>query len=113
MVKIDSVKFGEIDIDGKTYYSDVAVWWDGRVELISKEHRFNMDRLALLTKKGPEIIVVGTGMQGIVRVLPEVIQTCEDGKIRLYSDPTEKAIDVFNGLFLQGKKVAGLFHITC
>lgn len=112
MVKIDSMKFGEITIDGKVYYSDVAIWWDGKVAMASKSHEFDIQRVSSLIGKKPEIIVVGTGMQGAVRILPEATQFCEDEKLKIYSDPTPKAIDVFNGLVLQGKKVAGFFHVT-
>jgi len=113
MVSIDSVKFGEIAIDGKDYYSDVAVWWDGKIKLVAKSHHFGMNQLEMLAKKGLEVIVVGTGMQGVVKVLPEVRQVCSDDNIKLYVDPTKKAVDMFNGLMLQGKKVAGFFHVTC
>ena len=115
VVRIDEVKFGEIKVDGKTYYSDMIVWWDGKVDFVTKRHRIGMNELAKLLKgKGkPEVIVIGTGQQGIVGVEPEVGQACSDKKIKLYSDPTPKAVDFFNGLILQGKKVAGYFHITC
>jgi hypothetical protein len=112
MVKIDSAKFGEISIDGKVYYSDVAVWWNGKVALASKSHEFDILRLQELAGKKPDIIVVGTGMQGMLKVLPEVKQVCDDDNLTIYYDPTPKAIDMFNGLILQGKKVAGFFHLT-
>ncbi|RLI96877.1 MAG: hypothetical protein DRO99_03800 [Candidatus Aenigmatarchaeota archaeon] len=112
MVNIDSVSFGEINIDGKTYYSDMIVWWDGKVEFISKNHIFGMDQFAKLMQKEPKIIVIGTGEQGSVKILPEVEQVCSDKGIKLYSDPTQKAADFFNGLVMQGKKVAGYFHVT-
>ena len=112
MVRIDAVKFGEITIDGKTYYNDVAVWWDGRVAMAAKSHEFDIMRLENLARDRPEVIVVGTGLQGMLKVMPEVKQVCADEKLRLYSDPTEKAVDFFNGLVLQGKKVAGFFHVT-
>lgn len=112
MVKIDAVKFGEISVDGKVYYSDIAVWWDGRVALASKSHEFDILRLQELAQGEPDIIVVGTGMQGMLKVLPEVKQACADDNIKVYADPTPKAMDVYNGLILQGRKVAGFFHVT-
>ena len=112
MVKIDEVKFGEITIDGKVYYSDMAVWWDGKPAMAAKSHEFDLLRVETLIKKKPEVIVVGTGLQGLMKVLPEAIQFCEDEGLKLYWDPTPKAVDFFNGLILQGKKVAGFFHVT-
>ena len=57
MVRIDWVKFGEITIDGKTYYSDMAVWWDGKKSMAAKSHEFDIMRLENLAAKKPEIIV--------------------------------------------------------
>jgi hypothetical protein len=112
MVKIDGLKFGEITIDGKTFYSDMAVWWEGKPAMAAKSHEFDIVRFETLTRKGPEIIVVGTGMRGALKILPEVRQLCKDANIRLYTDPTPKAVDMFNGLIAQGKKAAGFFHVT-
>jgi len=113
MVKIDELKFGEIMIDGKTYYSDMIIWWDGQVAFAVKSHVFGMNGLAKILKKKPEVIVIGTGQQGVAKILPEVRQACEQKGIKLYTDPTPKAVDFFNGLIAQGKKAAGFFHVTC
>lgn len=112
MVKIDSFKFGEMDIEGKTYYSDVMMFWDGKVQFLPKFKIFGMNLLAKLMKRNPMIIVIGTGEKGTVKIAPEVRQACEDQKIKLYTDPTGKAVDFFNGLVLQGKKVAAAFNVT-
>jgi hypothetical protein len=113
MVKIDFTKFGEISIDGKIYYSDMLVCWDGTVEFRAKKHIFDMDDFAALLKRKPDIIVIGTGQTGVVKVSDEVVQIAEDKKIKLYVDPSPKAVDVFNGLVAQGKKAIALIHTTC
>ena len=113
MVKIDAVKFGEIRVDGRDYYSDIVLWWDGKVELVTKQHVIGINRMALLLDRKPEAVVIGTGMQGVVKLAPEARQVCEDRKVRLYTDPTEKAVEFFNGLMAQGRKAVGYFHVTC
>ena len=112
-ISIESVSFGEIKVNGKTYYSDMIIWWDGKVEFTVKSHVLGMKELAAILEKEPEIIVVGTGDQDMVKILPEFRQTCEEKGIKLYLDPTQKAADIFNGLIAQGKKAAGIFHVTC
>ncbi len=115
MTKIDDFKFGEMTIDGKTYYSDVMVWWDGKVELVEKpeRHELGINELAMLMQGGPDIIVIGRGGESIIKILPEFRQACRDKKIKLYSDPTPKAVEFFNGLCAQDKHVAAFFHMTC
>jgi hypothetical protein len=113
MVEINSVKFGEIRVSGKDYYSDVFVFWDGKVELKAKSHIICMDDMDFITKKKPDALVIGTGMQGVVKILPEVKEVLENRKIKLFMDETPNAIDIFNGLKSRGKKVVGIFHVTC
>lgn len=113
MVKIDFTKFGEISINGKIYYSDMLVCWDGRIEFRAKKHVFDMDDFVALLKMKPDIIVIGTGQTGVVKISDEVVQVAEDKKIKLYVDPSPKAVDMFNGLIAQGKKAVALIHTTC
>ena len=112
MALIDSVKFGEIRIDGKDYYSDVLVWWDGKVELVVKTHQFGMSELINLLKKEPEVIVLGTGMEGCVEVLEEVQMEAEDRKLMLFVENTAKALEIFNAFVNEGKKAAAFMHVT-
>jgi len=112
MVQIESVKFGEIRIDGKDYYSDVVVWWDGKIELIPKAHQFGMNELLNLLKKKPEMLVVGTGIEGCVEILEEVTQEMENRELMLFVENSRNALEIFNGLVSEGKKVVAFIHVT-
>jgi len=112
MVKIDKVIFGEIAIGGKTYYSDVSIDANGRVELLAKTHVVDMNVVAPLLKGRLDCLVVGTGMEGSVGVAPEVEEILENKGIKLFSDNTQDAVDIFNGMVADRKKVAGIFHVT-
>jgi len=115
MVRIESYSFGEICINGETYYSDVMVWCDGSVELVAKKHEVSMQDAMKMVEGRPEVdvIVIGAGEQGMCKVSPEVREACAEKEIRIYVDPTPKAVDMFNGLAAQGRNVAGYFHLTC
>ena len=104
MVEINSVKFGEITIDDKTYYSDVIVWWDGRVEYRIKKHIFDLDELLKLMKKKPNAIVIGAGISGGLRITEEVAEMAEIEKFKFHVGSSSNAMDLFNGLVLQKKK---------
>ena len=76
---IDSYRFGQIVIDGKKYTSDVIIfpdsikdnWWKKR------GHELCLEDIAEVMAKNPEVLVVGTGASGLMRVLPEVRQVVE------------------------------------
>ncbi len=113
MARIDSVKWGEITIDGKAYYSDMYVYWDGRAEMRRKSHLFDIDEFAGLLQKDPEIIVIGIGHKGIVKVPEEVLQLAEDRNLELFMEKTPQAAEVFNAFAGEGKRVIAVLHTTC
>ena len=113
MVRIDSTSFGEVVIGGKTYYSDMYVWWDGKLDYRDKEHVFDMNEFWKLMPRKPEAIVIGTGQNGVVRVLPEVMIMADERKVQIFRDTSPKAIQIFNGLVAEGKKAVAVLHVTC
>lgn len=113
MVKIDSMKFGEIRVDGKTYYSDLTIWWDGHVEMRDKSHTFGADEFLGIASKKPEVIVVGTGTDGVLRIEEEVGQLASRKGIKIYDEISPKAVDLFNAFLAEGKRVVGVIHATC
>ncbi len=113
MVNIDGVKFGELEIDGKIYYSDMIVWWDGKIEFRKKSHIFGMPEFKKVFKRKPNAIVIGTGLAGIVKVSNDVKKIIKNKKIKLFVDVSSNAVDIFNGLVKTGKKAVAIIHTTC
>jgi len=113
MVRITKVKFGEITIDKKVYYSDMTVWWDGKVEYREKSHEFGMDEFLRLLEREPEIIIIGTGIEGIVKVPEEVDQEAENKGVEIFKDTSPKAAEMFNGFIADSKRAVVVLHSTC
>ena len=114
MNTIDSYNFGEIVIDGKRYSSDVVIFPD-RVQdewHRKKSHELTVDDIAGITTGNPEILLVGTGASGLMKVLPEVQPELESRGIKLIVEPTAEACDIYNQLARLQPIVAAL-HITC
>ena len=112
--EINSMKFGEIRINGKIYYSDMAVWWDGRLDFITKRHILGSGHITKLLKRKPEAIVIGTGHKvGSVVVTVEARKKAKDNKVKLFIDESPDAIAIFNGLIADGKRAVALIHVTC
>lgn len=114
MNTIDSYHFGEIVINGKSYSSDVVIfpdrvkdnWWR------KTGHELCLKDIDEVITESPEVLVVGTGASGLMKVLPEVEQVAQAREIKLIVEPTDKACNTYNQLS-HSQKVVAAFHITC
>ena len=113
MSLINSVRFGEIKIKGKTYYSDVVVDWEGNIELRKKSHVFDINEFTRLLERKPELIVIGTGFSECVKIPEEVIEISKEKGVKLFPEQTEKAMDVFNAFVSEKRKAIAVIHTTC
>lgn len=110
---IDSYSFGRIVIDGKTYTSDVIIypdkiddnWWRESGHLVQRED------LGDVLKYKPEVLIIGTGAHGLMKVTDDTGQLVKSKGIRLITKETEEACKTYNKL-KEKKKVAAL-HLTC
>jgi hypothetical protein len=111
---IDSYDFGEVVIDGKRYTSDVIISPDGiKAQWFRREgHQLCIDDLGDVLGKRPDIIVVGTGNPGLMRVLPETEKLIESGGIKLIVQPTREACRTYDQL-TPSQEVVALLHLTC
>ncbi len=111
---IDSYHFGQIVINGKKYTSDVIIfpdrvrgnWWR------KTGHQLSLEDIAEVITQKPDVLIVGTGASGLVRVLPEVQPEVETQDIKLIVEATDKACHTYNHLS-QSQKVVAALHLTC
>lgn len=115
---IKDYKFGAITIGDhiadQTFHDDVRVspgktekWW--RVE----SHQVTKKDIDKAVAEKPEVIVIGTGDSGLMNVPEEIRDYIEYQHIHLIELRTAEAVEEFNRLEQQGRKVIGLFHLTC
>jgi hypothetical protein len=113
-VKIGSYSFGRIIINGNTYTSDVIIY-PGRVDASwwrKKGHLLCLTDLAEALQAKPEVLVIGTGYAGVMRVPRETVDRIISQGIEVKVERTAKAIEVYNEL--QGAKtVIAALHLTC
>ncbi len=111
---IDSYSFGRIVIDGKEYDADVIIfphrvmdnWWR------KEGHQLSVEDLERVFEEKPEVLVVGTGHSGLMRVLPETQERLKSEGIQLIAEKTRKACEIYNQLS-KSKKVVAALHLTC
>ena len=112
---IDSYDFGQIVIDGRRYTSDVIVFPDRvKVDWWRKEgHQLCVEDIEEALKEKLDVLVVGTGYSGLVKVLPETERYVRSRGVELIVQRTGEAYKTFNRLVQSGKRVIAALHLTC
>ncbi len=111
---IDDYSFGRIVIDGREYTSDVIIypdyvddgWWR------QEGHRLQLADLKEILAASPEVLVVGTGAYGLMRITPEVEQALAQREVELIALSTEQACRRYNEIEDHRRTIAAL-HLTC
>jgi hypothetical protein len=118
-MRIDATEFGAVTIDAKTYEHDVIIRLSGKVEKrrkrLSKEkygtsHIVSKEEAKFVFEGGCEVLIVGAGQDGNVRLSPEASAYLDKKRCRVILQPTPEAIVSFNRS--RDKKIA-LIHVTC
>jgi len=112
---IDAYDFGRIVINGKTYTSDLIIfpnrimsdWWR------KEGHRLHVNDLDEVVKEKAEVLIVGTGHSGLMKVPTETKEFIKSEGFELIIQPTEEACKTYNSLIKSGKKVVAALHLTC
>jgi len=116
---IDATEFGAIIVDGKTYEHDVIIRLSGKVEKRRKRlskaqygtsHVISKAEAKFVLEKGCDLLVVGAGQDGNVRLSPEASAYFAKKHCRVVLQRTPDAILAFNRS--RDRKIA-LMHVTC
>jgi hypothetical protein len=113
---IDSYSFGRICIDGVDYGLDLIIvggdvhtpWWRE-----AGGHVFAPDDLELVIAAAPEVVCLGTGYFGRVRVDEATLAAFHDRGTEVVVDRTGPVVERFNRLVEDGSDAAAALHLTC
>jgi hypothetical protein len=111
---IDSYNFGQVIVNGKRYTSDIIIFPDRVKDNWRRKmaHQLCLGDIAEVMTESPEVLVVGTGASGLMKVLPEVKQSIDAQGIKLIVEATGKACPTYNQ-FCHSQKVIAALHLTC
>ena len=113
-MRIDSYEFGSIVIDGRTYRNDLLIW-PGQIKSDwwrLEGHLLQLPDVAEALAAEPQVLVVGTGESGRMRLDPELVAYLQDKGIELVARPTREACRSLNVLSGQ-RRLAAALHLTC
>ena len=111
---IESYSFGKMKFQGKVFTKDLILlpdqilspWWR------TSGHRITVDDLSVVFSYTFEILVLGTGYYGLVKIDQEVFEQAKQKKFSIITAKTSKAVKLFNKNYLT-KTTVGAFHLTC
>jgi hypothetical protein len=112
---ITDFSFGRIVANGQACNNDIKIvrgtlvpdWWR------KSGHIVEIEDVQDALDKDLEILVIGKGQPGYMRAANSLRQHLADKSIKLIEEPTAKAIETFNRLYQEGRRVAGGFHVGC
>lgn len=112
---IENYNFGNIRINDKTYSNDVIIfpeevfpnWWR------KEGHNLNIEDLEKVIKRKPDILIIGTGYNGLMKVHQNLISQMEKIGIKIIAMKSRDAVNEYNALVKGNQKVAAVLHLTC
>ena len=112
---IDSFSFGTMQIDGRQYTSDLIIYPDGTIQngwWRARGHSLSLSDIAGLVDKKPNVIIVGTGVNG--RMQPDALLHAylEEQGIEFLVGNNDVAVKWYNELKASGT-VGACFHLSC
>ena len=112
---IENYSFGQILINGKKYSSDLIIfkdyifdsWWR------KEGHNLCIDDIKEIINKKPDILIIGTGHFGLMKVPKELIENIKSSGIKqVIIKKTGDACNEYNKL-CKKKNIVAAFHLTC
>jgi len=113
-MNIDSYSFGKMVIEGQSFDSDLIIypekvyasWWR------KVGHRVELEDLTAVLAANPEVLIIGTGYMGLMKVPEELRKELRKKNIELYIEDSRRAVEIFNSINTKRTTIAA-FHLTC
>lgn len=109
-VTIDDIKYGQVLIIGPKVVEREAKRLN---ELFGTTHKIGEWEVEELLKGKPEIVIIGTGQSGVLKVDKKVENEIKEKVNNLIIKKTPRAVAEYNKLTKKGKLVNALIHTTC
>jgi hypothetical protein len=114
-MRIDHYRFGHIGVGGRDYDADLIIFPD-RVESNwwrREGHCLNPQDLATVLAEAPELLLIGTGYFGRMRVAEPTLAALRDAGVEVRIAKTGVTVTEFNHLQRHCARIAAALHLTC
>lgn len=110
----------EVTIEGKLHrYKDCKIWpggakeWNWTVTGTNHEPGIQPSDIEEILGYDVEMVILSRGMFNRLQVCPETERILDQRGIVYHIEETSHAVELYNDLTRQGKRVGGVFHSTC
>ncbi len=117
-MRVRLIDFGEIEVEGTRYDYDVVIdqgTVSKRKKKASKPYRDRFGHTPLSVGEnipwGGNRLIIGTGVNGALPIMPEVYAEAEERGIEIVALPTPQACQLLSDL--RPREVRAVLHITC
>ena len=116
---ISHPRFGEVVVGDMSYARDIYITVDGNVKKRKKRlareeyhtaHTLGPKELEKVCRGGPEIMYVGTGDSGAMKLSDEALRFLSQRSIECKALRTPELVEAYNK---SGKRKAAVIHVTC
>jgi hypothetical protein len=112
---IDHYDFGEIVVGGREYTHDIVIHPEG---ILSNWWRIEGHRLQLADVKDflgmkVDVVIIGTGYDGVMRVDDEVVEAFKKLGSEVYVLRSRQAVRKYNEEVSKGRRTLLFIHLTC
>jgi hypothetical protein len=116
--RVTNVSWGRLRIEGHGSFKDAKLFpggakeWDWRESGTSHSAGIRPSDVEELLELGAEVLVLGTGMYGRLRIGTDTLRLLEERAVTYHQLRTSEAIELYNKL-RETEEIGGLFHSTC
>jgi hypothetical protein len=110
----------EVQVGSETYrFRDCKVWpggakeWDWRLTGTNHKPGIQPADIEEILERDVEVMILSRGQKLLLRTSPETEELLNSRGIEYHLEETKRAVELFNELTAQGKRVGGVFHSTC
>jgi hypothetical protein len=110
----------EVTVNGKSLrFRDCKVWpggateWDWNDTGTRHQPGIQPEDIEDILGRDIEVMILSRGMNLRLQTLPKTEKLLQSRRVEYHIEQTPQAIEMFNKLMRQGKKVGGIFHSTC
>jgi hypothetical protein len=111
--------WGYVEVEGLGRLRDAKLWpgggraWDWNETGTEHQPGIQPADVEELLQHGPEVVVLSRGRQLRLETSPETLTLLTDHDVEVAREETGAAIDEYNRLAAEGRRVAALLHTTC
>lgn len=117
-MKAKLISFGVIEVEGQRYENDIVIDRGDvrrRRKSASKAYRSSYGHTPLSAAEdipwGGGQLIIGTGANGALPIMPEVLAEAKKRGVEVLAKPTAEACRLLAGL--DAREVRAILHVTC